>query len=172
MIRCTSSSCCGLQVVRSVSIRFRMSRGSSSRSNSRRVLGWSRNPLAIATIVSRLGTFFPRSTSPQKLPVMLPRSAASSRLSFAAFRSRLTRCANSVRCFTSGDLHNHSRHPVYVKQSIEFIVYWNRHLSRLTGALLHSERVVQPDDLMLPGSWLRQSQFLGKCVRFVVVDQL
>ena len=99
MIRCTSSSCCGVQEVRRASIRFRMSRGSSSRSRSSRRFGWIPNPFAIATIVSRLGTFFPRSTSPQKLPVMLPRSAASSRLSLAAFLSFLIRCANRTRCF-------------------------------------------------------------------------
>ncbi len=81
-------------------MRLRISRGSSSRSNWSRTLGCTPSPFAIATIVSRLGTFFPRSTSPQKLPVMLPRSAASSRLSFAAFRNRLILCANSVRCFT------------------------------------------------------------------------
>jgi len=81
-------------------MRFRMSRGSSSRSRSMRIFGGSPNPFAIATIVSKLGTFFPRSTSPQKLPVILPRSAASSRLSFAAFLSFLIRCANSARCFT------------------------------------------------------------------------
>jgi|HubBroStandDraft_4_1064222.scaffolds.fasta_scaffold215793_2 hypothetical protein len=79
---------------------FLTSRGSSSRSRSKRLLGETFNPLAIATIVSRLGTFFDRSTSPQKFPVMFPRSAAISRLIFAALRSLLTRCANCSRCFT------------------------------------------------------------------------
>jgi len=99
MIRCASSSCWGVQAARSASIRFRRSLGSSSRSRRRRISGWSPNPLAMATMVSRLGTFFPRSTSPQKLPVMLPRSAASSRLSLAAFLSLLIRLANRSRCF-------------------------------------------------------------------------
>ena len=88
IIRWTSSSFCGVQEVRMASIRFRMSCGSSSRSRTSRRFGGSPNPLAIATIVSRLGTFFPRSTSPKKLPVMLPRSAASSRLSLAAGPAR------------------------------------------------------------------------------------
>ena len=40
------------------------------------MLGGKARPLAIATIVSRLGTLLPRSTSPRKFPVILPRSAA------------------------------------------------------------------------------------------------
>lgn len=103
-------------------MRFRMSRGSSSLSKSRRVLAGKARPLAIATIVSRLGTLLPRSTSPQKFPVILPRSAAFSRLSFAAFLSFLIRCANSVRCFTVWPRHNHSEDHSLIKLSIEFIL--------------------------------------------------
>jgi hypothetical protein len=91
IIRCTSSSCCAVHELSSASMRLRMSRGSSSRSSRSSRLGCMPNPFAIATMVSRLGTFFPRSTSPQKFPVMLPRSAASSRLSLAAFLSLLIR---------------------------------------------------------------------------------
>jgi hypothetical protein len=36
-------------------------------SNSRRVLGGKARPLAMATIVSKLGTLFPRSTSPPEV---------------------------------------------------------------------------------------------------------
>jgi len=82
------------------SMRFLRSRESSSRSKSKRVLGETPSPLAIATIVSKLGTFFERSTSPQKFPVIFPRSAAISKVIFAALRSLLTRRANSSRCFT------------------------------------------------------------------------
>lgn len=99
-MRCMSSSCWGLHLFNSESMRFRRSRGSSSLSSNRRVLGDTSKPFAMATIVSRLGTFCDRSTSPQKFPVIFPLSAAFSRLSFAAFRSLRTRCANKSLCFT------------------------------------------------------------------------
>lgn len=96
---CISSSCCGVDLPRRVSIRLRRSRSSSSLSRDKSIRGERPSPFAIATIVSRLGTFLPRSTSPQKLAVMSPRSAALSRLSLAFFLSLRTRLANWERCF-------------------------------------------------------------------------
>ena len=84
-----------MHLSRRVSIRFRISRSTSSLSRDKRIRGERPSPFAIATIVSRLGTFLPRSTSPQKFAVMSPRSAALSRLSLAFLLSLRTRLANS-----------------------------------------------------------------------------
>jgi hypothetical protein len=87
------------------------------------MLGGISKAFAMATMVSRLGTFFPLSTSPQKLAVISPRSAAFSRLSLASLRSFLTLFANNARCFTSLARTNNSGCARGLKDSIECI-YW------------------------------------------------